>query len=540
MNYLKRAFREPAVATAILILTISVLLLEWLVMRQTNGVFSYPLDDAYIHMAIARNLAFSGNWGITPYEFGSASSSLLYTVLLASVFKVFGAKVFIPVLLNMIAGIAFLLILNRYFRKSGISQLGRFLLFMLLIVLIPLPTLIISGMEHVLHCIFSFLFIFSFSDWLNEKRKIPAATWEMPWKLIVYAVIALSLRYESVFFVATACFLLLLEKKIWHALVMGAIALLPIILFGLYSLRQGSYFFPNSVLMKAGGDYSFSPGGILFMLQDILQQKLTIPKNVVAGLASQRLLIIIPLLYLIFQRHIVSTAYRTVLLLLAINTVLHLAFSGVGFFFRYEAYLFSNTGIIAGILFYKYGKELWRGSLRPAPVISALVLFALCFPLLNRSASAFSKATVACTNIYEQQYQMAKFLRQNFSGSPIAANDIGAINFFYPANNLDLLGLGNIEVARSKKEKYYSASFLDSLTRQRKVEVAMLYDTWFPPELLERWHKVGSWEISNNVACANSTVFFYVTDSIHAPILKQKLVAYNRNYLPKSVKVAYY
>ena len=44
---------------------------------------TYPLDDTYIHMAIARNVAQSGTWGINAGEFAPASSSPLWTVILA-------------------------------------------------------------------------------------------------------------------------------------------------------------------------------------------------------------------------------------------------------------------------------------------------------------------------------------------------------------------------------------------------------------------------------------------------------------------------
>ena len=52
------------------------------ILRATGGVFMYPLDDPFIHMQVAKNLAFHQTWGIFPGEFASASSSLLYTLLL--------------------------------------------------------------------------------------------------------------------------------------------------------------------------------------------------------------------------------------------------------------------------------------------------------------------------------------------------------------------------------------------------------------------------------------------------------------------------
>jgi hypothetical protein len=49
--------------------------------RFTNGTFVYPLDDTYIGMAIARNLAMHGVLGITSREFSSSGSSPLFWAL---------------------------------------------------------------------------------------------------------------------------------------------------------------------------------------------------------------------------------------------------------------------------------------------------------------------------------------------------------------------------------------------------------------------------------------------------------------------------
>src|SRR5688500_9913608 len=86
-------------------IALSFILLWWIVsgvLGYTGGIFMYPLDDTFIHMELARNLADHATWGINPGEFGSASSSLLYTVLLALLFKVFGVWVTIPFIVNCI------------------------------------------------------------------------------------------------------------------------------------------------------------------------------------------------------------------------------------------------------------------------------------------------------------------------------------------------------------------------------------------------------------------------------------------------------
>ena len=81
--------RGVVLAFAVCALIIPVVLIELNVLRSTNGIFIYPLDDTYIHMSIAKNLALYHNWGISANEFQSASSSILYTLLLSALFKLF-------------------------------------------------------------------------------------------------------------------------------------------------------------------------------------------------------------------------------------------------------------------------------------------------------------------------------------------------------------------------------------------------------------------------------------------------------------------
>src|SRR6476620_10286707 len=107
--------RQDYIVLGIVLLAtfLPILLIEFRVINFTNRIFVYPIDDTFIHMQVARNVATHGNWGITASEFGSASSSIFYTLLLSLLFAVFSANILIPLIVNCIAGIILLYVLQK-------------------------------------------------------------------------------------------------------------------------------------------------------------------------------------------------------------------------------------------------------------------------------------------------------------------------------------------------------------------------------------------------------------------------------------------
>jgi len=534
---------------ALIAVLIPVTAIEYSVLRQTNGTFMYPLDDVFIHMALAKNLAGYHNWGISRYEFASASSSVLYTLLLAGLFRLFSVQVIIPFLINCVTGVALLVVLQRWLRKENIHNGPQFVLLLCIIFFSPLPILLICGMEHTLQCLFAFLFVFGFSDWLEGNLIGKKEKWELPWSLVLYGMLCISIRYEGLFLVAIACFILAWHRKMGIAVKLGFLAALPLLVFGIYSVMKGSYFLPNSVLLKSDSA-PLSFGGLIRTLDNILVQRMTVVKtdNIPAGiprpgislLATQRLLIILPLTWFLFRKYFRERmAYGYILLMLTACTVLQLAFASTGWLYRYEAYLVFCSVTIIGVLVYKYGREVLQEATFFGCCMMAVILFGLLFPLVLRSTAAFTKTGTACINIYGQQYQMGQFLHRYYDRDAVAANDIGAVSFFTSGPDLDLWGLGNIKVAKSKKGGYWTPEFLDSLCRETHVKLAIVYDDWFDDALLQRWTKVATWQIQNNVICGGDTVSFYAMDKDSGPDLKRNLTEYAKS-LPPDVTVKYY
>ena len=259
-------------------------------------------------------------------------------------------------------------------------------------------------------------------------------------------------RYEGLFLVAIACLILAWYRKMGLAIKLGLISVIPLVVFGIYSISKGSYFLPNSVLLKSDG-VRLSLSGILKYLDNIFVQKLTIVKteNIPVGmprpgislLATQRLLIILPLVYLVFLKYIRQrVAYGYILGILLACTILQLCFASTGWLYRYEAYLILCTVVIVSVLIYKYGREVMQERAIGVWWMLAVAVFALGFPMVLRSGAAFSKTGTACVNIYQQQYQMGQFLHTYYDRDGVAANDIGAVSFFTDGTNVDLWGLG--------------------------------------------------------------------------------------------------
>ncbi len=74
---------------------------------------------------------------------------------------------------------------------------------------------------------------------------------------------------------------------------------------------------------------------------------------------------------------------------------------------------------------------------------------------------------------------------------------------------------------------------------EKNVSLAVVYDSWFDSSLLNKWQKVATWQIKNNVICGDSIVSFYAVKNNIAQGLKSNLMQYQKS-LPADVKVKYY
>src|SRR5438128_7668957 len=119
-------------------------------LRRTDGHFVYPLDDTYIHMAIAKNAAVHHVWGITRYEVTSSTSSPLWTLLLALTYTMVGVDAPAPIVWNAVAATLVVVTTDRLLRARGARSPLVFAVVLAMIFGAALPTLTFVGMEHTL------------------------------------------------------------------------------------------------------------------------------------------------------------------------------------------------------------------------------------------------------------------------------------------------------------------------------------------------------------------------------------------------------
>ena len=120
----------------------------------TRGHFSYSLDDAYIHLALAQQIAH-GHYGLNASEPASPSSSIIWPFLIAPLSRTILSAWF-PLILNIGFGVLACVVFGKIVERWWISRAtekperSQWLVAFLLILVANLLGLTFMGMEHVL------------------------------------------------------------------------------------------------------------------------------------------------------------------------------------------------------------------------------------------------------------------------------------------------------------------------------------------------------------------------------------------------------
>jgi hypothetical protein len=470
-------------------------------------------------MAMAKNAALHGVWGITRYEFTSSTSSPLWTGALAAGDALFGVRDLTPLMLAVAAGAAVIAGIYRLLVRRGAAPAYALAALAFVIVAGPLPTLGVSGMEHAAHTAATLGLVFAAAAALaapadgSRARIASLAGW---------AALSTALRYEGAIAAAAITFLFALRRE-WRLAIAAAVGgAAPILVYGAWSIAHGWSLLPNSVLLKGGAPLSSVRDWTLFAIGSPAMRQLAASPHMLVLLATALAL----LLALAVQRHV----WDEDMFLLAVVSMLivgHVQVARLGWFYRYEAYLVITTlavvaVVVAGLL--ARGAPIVASLNRPSVgFVAAVLAIVLALPLASRGLNAFRNTPRASANIYQQQYQMALFLDRFYRGRTIAANDVGAIGYYADIRLLDVYGLATRDTARLRRNGAYAAAAVDALGRQSDAAIAVIYPSWFADYggVPRGWVHAGSWTVADNVVLGESTVSFYAVDAAEqAPLLR--------------------
>lgn len=452
----------------------------------SDGVFAYPLDDTYIHLTIAKNLARLGVWAINPADPTSASSSPLWTLALGAIGFLGVPFDYLPLAFNLIAAIVLLIVADEYLKDAGLPVAPRILALLALAVMAPLPSLIVMGMEHTLQAAVCVLYLLA----LGRSDRAP-------WRrvAIVCAAVMPLIRFEILVVV------MLGAATQWrtsrrYAMSLAAVGASAVALFALLSVTLGWEYLPNSVLIK--GAYSRTLSQRLSQAGDNLRfyRELIWLAGSVGVLALLRL---------------TAMSYRHAAWIVVGTLAVHSLAAPPNDQYRYDAYVEVLIVLVFAAAWWN-AAALWAGRAAivrmSTAVVLALAAVIAAFDAYPR-ARMLVKTPIAMRNIADQQGQTVRFVRDYLTvGGPVMISDIGWVAYAGGRPVVDFWGLGDSVIAHARITGGYNRELLAARAAQEGAQVAILHAL---PHIPDSWIRVAEARIADNVVSGSDTVIVYAT-----------------------------
>lgn len=572
----------------------------WL--AQTDGHFTYAHDDPYIHMAIARNLALHGLWGVTPYAPSAASSSPLWVLLLCLAVRLAGDWLYFPLVFGITSSVAAALVLYSRLLRAGIGMPLAVLAVIAVFGAAPLDLLPFTGMEHPLQVLLDLLFVF----WFLESLDRNGLTKDVAAAVALTFFICLC-RFEDGFLVVIPFFVCLWRRNWCLAVGLAMGPVLAIGGFGFAAHLMGMPWLPNTIVLKANVP-PFTPSvvpGVKGSLPLSLSARwfeglYTNLRFQSFHLSDLFLLCVLSAAAMRFSGMRQSTRNLQVLLwTVCAACLMHAGMARITYY-RYEAYLvvlaltavilsmkafltyngpsesihvtrlqwigavvaFLATQCVFNRLFWFYQSGLNQivavyaigicsmvamsvgpktgGRLVRSLVAPALGL-AVFFIAESRAVQAYSDLPKSARHVYLQQYQVARFVSRYYPSGRVVAHDIGALTYFTDVHLLDLFGLATDSVRNSMLSGHWNTVAITPLIDGFQPDLVAVYPQWYRREwaLPKSLIPVGSWTVPPyNTSVGGDVEMFYAPSTASAARLKTQLMEFQKS-LPVAVTVRY-
>lgn len=480
--------------------------------------FAFPLDDPYIHLSIGRNLAYHGSWGPMTDVFNSASSSILYTLIIAAFYFIGFGGISTLFIINIVSSLGCLFAFEKIVRAMKLDSDKYVVVAFSFVILVPLYHIAYLSMEHTLHIWITLIAVLKAAEYFAENKD----SLKSVIILSLFTSLSILARYESLFLGLIIGLILLYRKQFLNAIIFGVIALFPVAVFGYISVMNGEHWLPNSVLVKSvkSGD------GFTFYFKYLGRWGKKVFEFPQYGFGFA--LVITTLIWNIRLKNKDLMFWFT--LIVAMLFILHGSFAEIGWLGRYEAYLVALS--LVSFIFIVQKLELMGKWKYMIYIIIALFFVVRTIPYTFNYRYAMS-------NIYDQQIQMSRFINEYYNHSEIVINDIGAISYYTDAKYLDLWSLASTDITNFVlKYGKLDKDIVYELAEKRESKIAVIYSESSFNYVPDEWKKIASWTIENRQAPNYSTVYFYTINVSDAQLLDQ-IIEFSKS-LPDNVKVKYY
>lgn len=488
--------RIVVLCTLALVLSVAAAVLG-AILDRNGGTLVYSLDDPYIHLALARNIA-AVHYGINPGEAAAPASSILYPFLL-SLFVPLGIDRLAPLLINLAALSVSVVLLASIVLRLVSDEVPAWVAVVLTAVIalaVNLVGLVFTGMEHSLHVMLTLAVLYGVIV-AAERR-------ELPWWLMAALILGPLVRYEGCAVTLGGMVALLWLGHRRRPLLAAAVAVLALAAFSAMLWSLGLSPLPSSVLAKSVVAAAGVGGSLTGIVAAVLATLAALPAT---GMLIGLLAAAIAVAVVAKLRSDPRSPAIAVGLFAVIVAAGHLAAGRYNWLFRFEIYAFASV-LLGTVYVYRHRLQSTRRALIAACAIAVVGL-----PYLR----GITDTPLSANNVFEQQYQMHRFVH-DFYQRPVAVNDLGWVAYDNPAYVLDLWGLG-YEPARVARFAAASAAlagkpaepWMSHLVEQRPVGLAMVYDEWFADALPAGWMRVARLWRGHASLTGQPSVSFYAT-----------------------------
>jgi hypothetical protein len=509
-----RRFRALVFGGAVGLYLLLALVIRRAVIDGIGATFAYSLDDPYIHLALAENLVDHGTWGLVPGVYESASSSPLWTLLLAAaVLIVPFSSVWLPLGLNLLAGSALLWEFTGFRSLVDRQRPVRSAVAGVLLVLgLGVLHLSFLGMEHVLHAALAVAAIRALAA-MAEGRPRGAL-----WVGVAFGF-ATAARFETGFLAVGAVVGILattdlgdLRRRLRLAAAPVLGAAVPTAVVATVNLAFGQDALPNSVTAKSTlNDGLWGSLEPLHTMDTLHRLARLVTEQPVYALAVA---VAGATLCLAWARPAVRVTGLAVLTAAFLQGVYGL----VGQANRYEAWLLLSSLAVAALAA--------DGAPGPAPDRAARAVLAALGVLAVGFVLRASDTPTAAGEVFRQPGSVGAFLATAYDGEPVAVSDLGFVAWEHDGPLLDLLGLGSHDVITALEDHTLEPEPMERLVDDFGAHVVAISEFFFP-DTPESWTLVRKWCLAAPPrTVVPGCVSFYAPTPADVPVLTERLEAY--------------